>query len=90
MRPLLGDFLAAAREHIDAATSDIPQLSADAAPTVVKELDRLTAVMARTANAFVVDDDMDRPEDLGGSDPWEDAESCQHSGSTPMSCASAR
>jgi len=25
MRPLLGDFLAAASEHIDAATSDIPQ-----------------------------------------------------------------
>jgi hypothetical protein len=26
--------------------------------------------------------DVDRPGDLGGSDPWEDAESCQHSGST--------
>ncbi len=33
---------------------------------------------------------LDRPGDLGGSDPWEDAESCQHSGSTPMSCPSAR
>jgi hypothetical protein len=33
---------------------------------------------------------VDRPGDLGGSDPWEDAESCQHSGSTPRSCASAR
>jgi hypothetical protein len=33
---------------------------------------------------------LDRPGDLGGSDPWEDAESCQHSGSTPRSCASAR
>jgi hypothetical protein len=33
---------------------------------------------------------VDRPGDLGGSDPWEDAESCQHSGSTLMSCASAR
>jgi hypothetical protein len=33
---------------------------------------------------------LDRPGDLGGSDPWEDAESCLHSGSIPMSCASAR
>jgi GNAT superfamily N-acetyltransferase len=33
---------------------------------------------------------VDRPGDLGGSDPWEDAESCLHSGSTPMSCANAR
>src|SRR5215831_5381480 len=29
--------------------------------------------------------DLDRPGDLGGSDPWEDAESCQHGGSTLMS-----
>ena len=33
---------------------------------------------------------LDRPGDLGGSDPWKDAESCLHSGSTPMSCANAR
>ncbi len=33
---------------------------------------------------------VDRPGDLGGSDPWKDAESCLHSGSTPMSCANAR
>jgi hypothetical protein len=33
---------------------------------------------------------MDRPGNLGGSDPWEDAESCQHRGSTPMSCASVQ
>jgi hypothetical protein len=59
MRPLLGDFLVAASDHIDAATSDIPQLSADAARAMIKELDRLTAVMARTANAFVVDDGTD-------------------------------
>ena len=26
---------------------------------------------------------MGRPGDLGGSDPWKDAESCLHSGSTP-------
>jgi transposase len=26
---------------------------------------------------------VDRPGDLGGSDPWKDAESCLHSGSTP-------
>jgi hypothetical protein len=32
---------------------------------------------------------LDRPGDLGGSDPREDAESCQHSESTPRSCASA-
>ena len=33
---------------------------------------------------------LDRPGDLGGSDPWKDAESCLHSGSIPMSCVSAR
>ena len=33
---------------------------------------------------------VERPGNLGGSDPWEDAESWQHSGSTPRSCASAR
>ena len=32
-------------------------------------------------------DDVDRPGDLGGSDSWEDAESCRHSGSIPRSCA---
>ena len=30
------------------------------------------------------------PGNLGGSDSWEDAGSCRHSGSTLMSCASAR
>jgi len=34
--------------------------------------------------------DLNRPGDLGGSDPWKDAEPCLHSGSTPMSCANAR
>src|SRR6266545_2880773 len=34
--------------------------------------------------------ELDRPGDLGGSDSWEDAEPCQHSGSIPRSCASAR
>ena len=33
---------------------------------------------------------VDRPGDLGGSDSWEDAESCRHSGSIPRSCASER
>jgi hypothetical protein len=33
---------------------------------------------------------VDRPGDLGGFDPWKDAESCLHSGSTPMSCVNAR
>ena len=34
--------------------------------------------------------ELDRPGNLGGSDSWEDAGSCRHSGSTLMSCASAR
>src|SRR6266498_5522348 len=45
------------------------------------------------ANASVCGVDLgrlDRPGDLGGSDSWEDAEPCQHSGSIPRSCASAR
>jgi hypothetical protein len=33
---------------------------------------------------------LDRPGDLGGSDPWRGWEPCQHSGGTPRSCASAR
>ena len=33
---------------------------------------------------------LDRPGDLGGSDPWKDSESCLHSGSIPMSCVNAR
>jgi hypothetical protein len=33
---------------------------------------------------------VDRPGDLGGSDPWRGWEPCQHSGNTPRSCASAR
>jgi hypothetical protein len=33
---------------------------------------------------------LDRPGDLGGSDPWEDAELCLHSGSTRMSCANVQ
>jgi RNA-directed DNA polymerase len=41
----------------------------------------------RAAAAF---DSLDRPGDVGGSDPWKDAESCLHSGSTPMSCVNAR
>jgi hypothetical protein len=57
MRPLLGDFLAAASEHLDAATIDVHQLPADVTRTVVKELSRLTSVMARCANAFVADED---------------------------------
>ena len=46
---------------------------------------------ARLGRAIVgLADGVDRPGDLGGSDPWKDAESCLHSGSTPMSCANAR
>jgi hypothetical protein len=59
MRPLLGELLTAASEHIDAATSDVPHLPADATLAVVKELSRLTAVMARCAGAFVADDGPD-------------------------------
>ena len=33
---------------------------------------------------------MDRPGNLGGSDPWEDAGPWQHSGSTPRSCVIAQ
>src|SRR5260370_34604067 len=56
MRPLLGDFLAAASEHIDAAANDVPRFPAGAARAVVSELGRLTAVTARCADAFVIDD----------------------------------
>ena len=42
------------------------------------------------ATIYPEGDGLDRPGDLGGSDPWKDAESCLHSGSTPMSCANAR
>jgi hypothetical protein len=33
---------------------------------------------------------VDHPGNLGGSDPWKDAESCRHRRSTRTSCASAR
>src|SRR5262249_38751771 len=59
MRPLLGDFLAAASEHIDVATNGVPQLPAETASAVVKELGRLTTVMARCAGAFAIDDQAD-------------------------------
>jgi hypothetical protein len=58
MRPLLGDFLAAVSGHIEAATGDL-RLDAEAAPSVVRELVRLTAVMARCADAFLRDDRSD-------------------------------
>jgi hypothetical protein len=56
MRPLLGDFLTAAGEHIDAAISEDPQLPAETVGAVVGELGRLTGVMARCVDAFVLDD----------------------------------
>jgi hypothetical protein len=43
-----------------------------------------------TLRAELLDQEVNRPGDLGGSDPWKDAESCLHSGSTPMSCVNAR
>jgi hypothetical protein len=58
MRPLLGDFLAAASRHIGAATGD-RSLGTDAAPSVVRELVRLTAVMMRCADAFAHNDRAD-------------------------------
>ena len=54
MRPLLGDFLAAVNGHIGAAAGE-PCLGAEAAPSMVRELARLTAVMVRCADAFVPD-----------------------------------
>jgi hypothetical protein len=56
MRPVLGEFLAAASEHVDALTTTHPDLPEEAVPAVVRDLARLTAVMARCANAFAVDD----------------------------------
>jgi hypothetical protein len=58
MRPLLGDFLAAASRHLDAATGDL-RLRAEAFSSVVGELFRLTAVMADCADAFAVEDQSD-------------------------------
>ena len=58
MRPLLGDFLAAASRHLDAATGDL-RLGAEASPSVVGELFRLTAVMAHCADAFTAEDQSD-------------------------------
>ena len=58
MRPLLGDFLAAASRHLDAATGDLHP-GAEASPSVVGELFRLTAVMAHCADAFTAEDQSD-------------------------------
>jgi len=55
MRPSLGDVLASASGHIGAATGD-RCLGAEAVPSVLRELVRLTAVMARCADAFARDD----------------------------------
>jgi hypothetical protein len=58
MRPQLGDFLAAASRHLDAATGDL-RLARAASPSVVSELCRLIAVMAHYADAFAADDQSD-------------------------------
>ena len=58
MRPLLGDFLTATSRHLCTATGD-PCLAAEASPPVVRELARLTSVMARCADAFAIDDRSD-------------------------------
>jgi uncharacterized protein with GYD domain len=59
-------------------------------PDDVVAASTLTKVAASGAFASVSTTKLDRPGDLGGSDPWKDAESCLHSGGTPMSCANAR
>jgi hypothetical protein len=58
MRPLLGDFLAAASRHLDDATGDL-RPATEASPSVVRELFRLTAVMAHCADAFAAEDQSD-------------------------------
>jgi hypothetical protein len=59
MRPVLGEFLAAASEHVGALTSIDPDLPDEAVPIVVGEVARLTAVMARCASAFAFDEQHD-------------------------------
>ena len=58
-----------------------------------KSYRRGSCVWPKTGSTKIVnwpDQQLDRPGDLGGSDPWRGWEPCQHSGSTPRSCASAR
>jgi hypothetical protein len=62
MRPLLGELLAAASEHIGAATSDALRPPTEATGAVVTELARLTAMMARSPDAFVTDDHTGPPD----------------------------
>ena len=57
MRPVLGDFLASAGEHIDAAAGFDGRLADDAARAVAGELDRLVAAMVRCADGFTVHDE---------------------------------
>jgi hypothetical protein len=58
-------------------------------PMLIRNRSRLsrTAFLSRHD---VMDDRMDRPGNLGGSDTWEDSESWWHSGSIPRSCVNAR
>ncbi|HEY5984757.1 MAG TPA: hypothetical protein VIV12_00035, partial [Streptosporangiaceae bacterium] len=53
MRPVLGEFLAAAGEHIDAATKSNAPIPYEAACAAVRELARLLTTMAGCANAFI-------------------------------------
>src|SRR6266516_3303481 len=59
MRPLLGDFLASADAHIDAATAVNGPLPEDALRAVVRDLDRLAGVIAHCADGFTVNDEAD-------------------------------
>jgi hypothetical protein len=56
MTAYLGDLLALANGHIDAAIDDHSALSPEVVPSVVGSLARLTAVMARCTDAFVMYD----------------------------------
>ncbi len=54
MRPLLGDFLARASDHIDAAANCGEPLPPQAARAAVRELARLLTTMAGCASAFTL------------------------------------
>ena len=56
----------------------------------MRNINRVFAAGILTITTLAGAGALDRPGDLGGSDPWKDAESCLHSGSTPMSCANAQ
>ncbi len=64
MRPSLGDFLAAASRHVDAATDCGEPLPPKAMGAALREAARLLAVMAHFASAFTLDDQTVPPPSL--------------------------